>query len=301
MLGKLIKYEFKATYRVFALIFSGVLFLAIINRMLFGFAENSWNYGINRGLENFLTIITGISVTLYGLFIMAMFVVLTIVIIQRFYKNLFTDEGYLMHTLPVSPWMHIISKMLVATLWSIVSFIVVTISVFILLSFGDILYDFLHYVLIDFIYDIKDFYHELKMPWAGKFFNPVDFLFFELFLTFIVGLFFGLTPLYASITIGQMFRKHRILGAFLSYVALGTVYNFINRIGIFIITSIFSEQLYIPYSPFYGTFRWLTGFAGENIWFFIIFITFNLLTMLLYYAGCFFSMQHLMKNKLDLQ
>jgi hypothetical protein len=44
-----------------------------------------------------------------------------IVLIQRFYKNLLGDEGYLMFTLPVQSWSHILSKLAVSMLWTVVS------------------------------------------------------------------------------------------------------------------------------------------------------------------------------------
>lgn len=40
----------------------------------------------------------------------ALFVLTMIVIIQRFYKGLLCDEGYLMFTLPVKPWQLIATK-----------------------------------------------------------------------------------------------------------------------------------------------------------------------------------------------
>ena len=43
--------------------------------------------------------------------------ILTIYFAIRFYKNLYTDEGYLMHTLPVKPWMLIVSKLTIGTIW----------------------------------------------------------------------------------------------------------------------------------------------------------------------------------------
>ena len=43
-----------------------------------------------------------ISIALVSMLIAAAFVITLILTIQRFYKNLLTDEGYLMFTLPVS-------------------------------------------------------------------------------------------------------------------------------------------------------------------------------------------------------
>ena len=50
----------------------------------------------------------------------AVMIVTLIIIIQRFYKNLLCDEGYLMNTLPMSVWKNITSKLVVASygIWS---------------------------------------------------------------------------------------------------------------------------------------------------------------------------------------
>ncbi len=45
-------------------------------------------------------------------------------IVLRFHKNLYSNEGYLMFTLPVKPQMLLASKTIVAFSWIIISFIV---------------------------------------------------------------------------------------------------------------------------------------------------------------------------------
>ncbi len=65
----------------------------------------------------------------YVLLIVGIFVITLIVILQRFYKNLVKEEGYLMFTLPVKPWELITSKLIASVIWTFVSTIVVMISV----------------------------------------------------------------------------------------------------------------------------------------------------------------------------
>ncbi len=78
--------------------------------------------------------------------------VLTVVsIIQRFYKNLLGDEGFLMFTLPVSSTTLLGSKMLAAMLWTIASSMVGMLSFFLTLFIpvcfaGDIYWNELLYV-----------------------------------------------------------------------------------------------------------------------------------------------------------
>jgi hypothetical protein len=57
----------------------------------------------------------------YVLIVIAASVMTQVLMIQRYYKNLFTDEGYLTNVLPVSATDHILSKMLVFGAWSILN------------------------------------------------------------------------------------------------------------------------------------------------------------------------------------
>ena len=62
----------------------------------------------------------------------AVFIVTFFVIIQRFYKNLLGDEGYLMNTFPVTTITNITSKLSIATFWNIVSGFVAVFSIIIM-------------------------------------------------------------------------------------------------------------------------------------------------------------------------
>lgn len=119
MLGKLIKYEYKATARTFIPIYIALLLVAVINRVLrIGKIDVAW----------------GISmIVLVGLFI-ALGVLTIIVIVQRFNKNLLGDEGYLMFTLPVKSEQLIASKLIISIVWTIISGIVAFITFLILLG-----------------------------------------------------------------------------------------------------------------------------------------------------------------------
>lgn len=118
MLEKLIKYEYKATARIFIPIYIALLLVAVINRVFrIGNIDVAW--GIS-------------TLALVGLFI-ALGVLTIIVIVQRFNKNLLGDEGYLMFTLPVKSEQLIVSKLIISIVWTIISGIVAFITFLILL------------------------------------------------------------------------------------------------------------------------------------------------------------------------
>ena len=85
MLGKLLKYEFRATGRLFLPLYGALVIFALINALLLSFREIPQLPAVLAMLVNILLAI-------------AVFVVTFIVMIQRFYKNLLSDEGYLMFT-----------------------------------------------------------------------------------------------------------------------------------------------------------------------------------------------------------
>ena len=120
MLGKLIKYEFKACGRVFFPIYLVILILSIINRIYsqYGFIQSLKN---NLSQKGSLLGVQGIlTVVLLALFV-SLFVITIIFTIQRFKKSLLEDEGYLIFTLPVSSRNIILSKYIVSLIFVILS------------------------------------------------------------------------------------------------------------------------------------------------------------------------------------
>ena len=58
----------------------------------------------------------------------AVTVMTTVVMVLRFYRNLLRDEGYLMHTLPVSVHSLVWSKLIVSLCWFAVTFLVILLT-----------------------------------------------------------------------------------------------------------------------------------------------------------------------------
>ena len=105
MLGKLIKYEFKATGRTMLLLIAAVLVLAALSGMSVILLDRETSYGILQAI--FVLILIAFFACIFALGVMAL-----AMMIERFYKNLLGSEGYLMFTLPVSTSSLIASKAL---------------------------------------------------------------------------------------------------------------------------------------------------------------------------------------------
>lgn len=122
MLGKLIKHELRAMLNKFSLV--GIIFLvvSVIVRIMTLF-EDAMEDSISF-MMSFVFITSVFVIGLVGLNFYALFSSVT-----RFQKNLFGDEGYLMHTLPVPSYYHIITKFVAGLITWIVSVIISMISV----------------------------------------------------------------------------------------------------------------------------------------------------------------------------
>lgn len=233
MLGKLLKYETKATARMFLPLYAALLVFAVINK-IFMSINSSTNIS-----NTFMNITTSISMFVYVFIIIAIFVLTFVVMIQRFYKNLLTDEGYLMLTLPVKPWLHIISKLMVSIMWDIVSVIFTIISVLILAGDKEMFTG----IPQGFNEALSQIYNEL---------NIQGYVFiFEIALIMLISLITGTLMIYASIAIGQLITKYKLLGAFGAFLLLNTATQIIATVCILIAATPTSEIWFTKLSPNY--------------------------------------------------
>ena len=122
MLTKLLKHEFRATARIM-----GPLYLILLAVALgFNFSARLMD---TRNVV--LNILAALVILAYVAAIIGVFVVSFILMLQRFYKNLLGDEGYIMFTLPASVHQHVWSKLIVSAVWFIATGAVVVLSVFV--------------------------------------------------------------------------------------------------------------------------------------------------------------------------
>ena len=132
MLAKLLKYDFKAMFKIFLPLWGVLLVVSGINRLFTGAGLDA---------EQGLGLVNSLMVLLYVLLIVAVMVVTTVIIIARFYQGLLKDEGYLMFTIPVKPWQLVASKLISAVVISMLSVLVAIVSVLIIASYQGFFYD----------------------------------------------------------------------------------------------------------------------------------------------------------------
>jgi hypothetical protein len=117
MLRKLLKHEFRATGRIMLPMYLVLLATAVGSNL-----SGRWMIDSRFSAVSILGVLI---VTAFGFAIFGVLLMSFVLMIQRFYKNLLQDEGYLMFTLPVSVHQHIWSKLIVSAVWFITTVLAV--------------------------------------------------------------------------------------------------------------------------------------------------------------------------------
>ena len=129
MLGKLISHEWKDTWKLMTILNGAVIVLSVLG-MFFAATGNLTDIFNREDVTSVWVFVMYISfIMVYILGIIALSVGTTLYFYVRFYRNLYTDQGYLMHTLPVTEHELILSKAIVAFIWKAVSVLVVGLGI----------------------------------------------------------------------------------------------------------------------------------------------------------------------------
>lgn len=246
-----------------------ILCVALLGRFVQFFEADTTAYDIVFGSTMFF----------YGTAIIVSFVLTFVVCIRRFHKNLFTGEGYLSFTLPVTPAQHILIKACAAVTVTLSTVIIAVLSVFVLTA-GELSVEIFKAAA----YLFKEFFEAAKA-------HSVLYITESLTLL-ILSLFSGILLIYACIALGQTFNKNRVGWA----VAIYFIYYFIGRIITTILTTVFSVNIdSIPFEK-------LADFVEKNPYgsvhiFFGIGILITFIGCVIYYLITHF----VVKKKLNLE
>ncbi len=206
MVKKLFKHEFLASLRLWLPMQIILLSVALFGRIIQFFERETTAYEIvfrSAILIYCLALFTSILLTLvFG--------------IVRFYKNLFTHEGYLSFTLPITPNQHIWVKTVVSALSMIATLLVAFVS-FMVFTCGEVFTE----VMKAAGYLVKHF---------AEIFGTGNIVAYVLEGIALVLLYIAMMYLlyYACIALGQTFKKNRIVGAvgvYFIYYAITQVFG----------------------------------------------------------------------------
>lgn len=271
MLKKLFVHEWKDSWRLVGIMNLIVVALSVIGTFFLN--NDTWN-AIDK--NEFVAVTVVVYMMFFVASIAALSMVVTFYFYIRFYRNMYTDQGYLMHTLPVTPHQLIWSKTFVAGIWMIISMIVMLTSIFGLV-FAAIPTE-----------GRSDFWMELRdaftlMEFDGKVVAVVILYILLIIVSQLMSIFMG----YASISIGQTFKKQKVLGAIGVYIG---IYMLIQTVSSYL--SVFMTMAIDPYS---------TPGGMDEMNFMITFLLILFLVMAALAAGFYFVTYYIMRNKLNLE
>ena len=265
MFGKLLTYDFRSMFKQFAFVWPAALVLALVNH----FTVNSFITSASDVKQT----VSGVAMLVYVAILMAMFIIALVAVIQRFYKGLLGDEGYLMHTLPVKPWQLIASKLVCAVVMTFISIAVALVSMFLIFPLR--------------LADIQEICRGLGSVFShwNIYSTHAVIAIFEILLLIAVSFMFGYLELYLSMSIGHLFNKNRIAWSVVAFIVLNTFWDVVGAKTL----QVMFDDLFIPAFRNMDTpVNHLALWAGIG-------------AMLVPCAVCFAATEYILRNRLNLE
>ena len=212
MLGKLFKHEWIAISKLLVVIHGFILIFAILSRLFFE-VSGGIEVVMAAGSNNITGIIAAMIIFVLVLFIFCAAMFTSVYIAYRFYKNVFTDQGYLTNTLPVTPAQIIISKGLTALLWTIIDLVVLGASLLILFANGEFM--------------------SVLLPALGQLFtylNTLPAFCWILLIMLLLSPFLMIIHMYFCVAVGSLVPNHKILGAIGVYIISYVIIQILSTI-----------------------------------------------------------------------
>ena len=218
MLKKLLKHEFRATRRFFLPAYGIFVILLVLERLSILAAPLTEGEGffatmsaITMGLITVLTVI--------GLF--ALLISPMVFNAIRFYRNMLGDEGYLTFTLPVSVDQLILSRLLTAMTWQILTGLVVGL-------FGGAFLFSLEPEAFAGLFEELSLVFGYALDSAGGWLGVIVL---ELLIMVLINIACQLLVMYSAMSIGQIANRHKLLASFGAYIGISTAVNWLLSIS----------------------------------------------------------------------
>ena len=216
MLKQLLKYEFKATKRLYFGLYLALALLSVVLGVTFR-QEHALAHSTSfQNLEVILMIV-------YVSVILAIAVLCFVNTIQRFYQNLLGREGYLMHTLPVTETQLILSKLLSSMVWVLCSGLVGIVCITAMVAIG--------------VFDPETFGMSDWDSWKKLWQMLYEEMGPEFWVAMVWTLLINLARLaslilcvYAACMIAHQFKKQTMVAGILAFIGMNIVENQIDKL-----------------------------------------------------------------------
>ena len=259
MVGKLLKHELYALFRILVFFAAAVILLAVAGRILI--AVLTWQAEQSATAILLLSLI----IMFYVFSILALVIAAYALGVNRFYRTLFTGEGYMTLSLPATPVQLITAKLLSSLIAIIFASVISSLSVAIFLVGWD-------NSIMQEIYSTFDLLGEI----FAEYIEIEPLIVFEMIMQMIVSLPMALLVLFAIISVGQLFTSNRKLLTFVFMIATYFIWNTLTTI-----LAIPLSRLSYYVSPHLTNWIVIVIYAGIDV-------------------GCFFLIRYILKNKVNL-
>lgn len=269
MLKKLLKYDLKSIFKYWWIAAIVSIGLSIAGGLAISITTS------DKDVPAFISVLVVFSILFAIIGIFAFPILTYILAYVRYYKNFFTDEGYLTFTLPVKRSQLLNSKLISNLLVMFCSGIVIFADIFILIALGV----------------GNDFYNEVIMPISNaiaKLFNSIstsDCIYLCLIILAAIAILilitvFSTLMIFACITFAAVItKKAKVIAAIgIYYVANWVITGFMQLVYIFGITSIDNLISTMPES---------VGVPTVTIMLYAVVVFLGLLCLLLYTLNYF--------------
>lgn len=269
MVKKLIKHEFMALSRMLVPMYIILLGLSLITRIIVVFENDSVIYDIIS--------VSSIIVLAIGLVVGVVYTMVSCII--RFYRNLFSKEGYLTFTLPVSVNAHLGTKLFTSAVAYITSLAVIFFA-FCIATSGELLVE---------IFKAVGFIFGKASETLGA---DLALYIIEFAVLSIVSICTSILLFYACMCIGQLAKRSRVL------LALGVYFGYYNLTQIIVTIGMVMMTVFEDSELFLELIEWITYHPTE----FIHVALLGALVIEAVLGGVYYLIAHtIMKKKLNLE
>lgn len=227
MLGKLLKYEWKGLW-------SPLLILLIVlggtTALTCGVILTiNPKYDETIAWYSMMALILSIFLYYFGLIGCTLGTMLIVVI--RFYKTCYTDQGYLTHTLPVTTKQLLNAKILAAILIDFLMLLAIAATIWIIIQVA------MHHIFSLMPGDYKElrrsFSREFSLAlydFKDEFGVSLGVYIAYLVVYCIIGALANIVTLFGCVSLGQLYAKHRVIGAIIAYFAVQFVMQILGYV-----------------------------------------------------------------------
>ncbi len=269
MVKKLLKHEFMALGRMLVPMYIILLGLSLITRIIVIFENDSVIYDIIS--------VSSIIVLAIGLVVGVVYTIVSCII--RFYKNLFSKEGYLTFTLPVSVEAHLGTK-LFSSVVSYIASVGVIFLAFCIATSGELLIE---------IFKAAGFLFGKAMENVGA---DLPFYILEIAVLTLVSICTSFLLFYACMCIGQLAKRSRVL------LALGVYFGYYYLTQILVTLGLVFMTVFEDTELFYDIISWIELHPTEFVHVALI----GALVIEAVLGGVYYLIAHtIMKKKLNLE